>query len=555
MNLIERNEIDAPPVDETTLTKYEKQLLLLREGSTDYENFDPEAVIFHKKQVLANSLLDIPVEDLSTAPEQSWYGEYIALMQIRLQNPALRVLGKKFVEELMNWYNERVEDNSRYLALAGAIQFVEPMELAVPFNQHLWHKTMIDDVRAVFTNYYPSTNYSDAEIARYYLSLQPQRKHEPRKIRVAFLVQSHITCDKVLPVYEAMKEREDIIPFLVIHAKANYDFGGNSWTYFHNRYPDDEIYDSCTLMDLERLHPDYVFVTNPYEERRPFPSFRVEDIAKFSKVCVISYGVSLIYALANRLFNEYTNFYQNVYMLFASTDSVKTVMEQKFPQNVAMNLLHIESVGYPALKTYYQLEREPSEAKRILWTPRWSYNSRIGGSHFMEYKDNFVALRKKYGKKVELFFRPHMNLFKNFVRNGILTKEDVAAYKKTLRKNGIARHTNLADFDKSIRNIDIFLADYSSILIELFLSGRPVIYCEFKTAVIFPEFEEMFAAMYIARSWEDVERYLEDLMADKDPLFEKRQEIAAKVFAKHAHATEKIIERIVRDFNAGSIQQ
>ena len=104
------------------------------------------------------------------------------------------------------------------------------------------------------------------------------------------------------------------------------------------------------------------------------------------------------------------------------------------------------------------------------------------------------------------------------------------------------------DIDQDICNTDIFLTDYSSIVILLFLTGRPIIYCEFPNAIPFPEYEEMFAAMYIAHSWEDVEGYLDDLVAGNDPLFDKRQAVAKKIYETHKDSTKKIVERIAKDF-------
>ena len=535
------------------MEKYETQLLMLEAGNNSYEEFDPETVIFYKKKVLAKSLLEIPIEDLQTAQKQPWYGEYIALLAIRLENPALQLMAKKYFEELMEHYNEKITEPVRELAVLGMIQFTDPLELRIPFNQYLLNKTMIADIRAVFMNYCPSVNYGDNEISTYYLSRQAQWRHEKRKIRVVFMVHSQITYDKVLPIYEAMKERDDITPILIIFPGEKYDHGVGSWQYFHDRYPNDKIYDTCTLMDLQKLRPDYVFTTSPYEHRRPFPGFRINDLIKFTKVCVIAYGASLAYTFVYRLFDDYVHFWRNIYLLFASTDTVKTVMTEKFPKNINMNLQHTEFLGYPALKTYYQMPIDPSDKKRILWTPRWipneKYESRIGGSYFLPYKDNFVALRERYGEKVELFFRPHMNLFRGLIKQKIMTREEVIAYRRNLKKANIIRHATLADMDSSIRNIDIFLSDYSTILLPFFLTCRPIIYCEFSAAVPFPEYKEMFEAMYIAHSWEDVEHYLDKLIADNDPLLEKRREIAKRIYEEHKDATEKIVERIVQDFN------
>ena len=549
MALIEFTE--EQPVDEKILAKYSNQLLKLSQGRAS-KNVEPEVAIFYRKQILSRRLLKISVEDLSKAPAQSWYGEYIALLAIRIKNPALQFISREIVAELLKWYKEHFQSDERELAVLGLIQFMTPLELMVPFNQHLWHVTMRADVRAVILEQYPSVNYTDREIAAYWLHRQSTRRHESEKIRVVFIVQSRITCDKFLPVYEAMNSRDDIEAFLFLHTDTNYKHADNSWKYFRDKYPDAIIYDNCTLPDLQLLKPDYVFISNPYENRRTFPSLRVNDIVKFAKVCVISYGATLAYSFANRLFDDFPNFYGNVYMMFCSGKSIKALAEKNFSTN--LNRQHFEFCGYPELKSYYQLEKSPSSKKRILWTPRWTpgsrQESRVGGSHFLAYKDKFIALTERYGGKVELYFRPHMNLFRELVRNGDMTNAEVDAYKKNLDAAHVIRHTNLADMNNSIRNVDIFLTDYSSIVIDLFLTGRPVIYCEFPEAVPLPEYKEMFAAMYIAHSWQDVERRLDDLIADKDPLFDKRQKIAAKIYETHKDATEKIIGKILRDFNA-----
>ena len=518
-----------------------------------YRKLNPEAVIFFRKKALAARLLKISVDDLKNAPTQPWYEEYLALLSIRLENPTLRFFAKQYNEKLLLWYNQRIKRDERELAVLGMIQLAEPTELFIPFNQHLWHKKMVGDVQAVFLNHYTETNYTDADIATYYLFRQNILRHEARKMRVAFMVNSFVSGEKILPVYEAMKTRDDIETFLVVYAGSDKKYLDRAWDYFKKKYPDDKIY-SYTLMDLRKLRPDYVFLPNPYDDRRNFPGFRTNDIAKFAKVCAISYGVTLAQAFSDRLFGDYKNFWRNVYFYFASGETVKADMMKKFPEDIAMNYQHAEFFGFPALKPYYKLEKESSDAKNILWSPRWNFGDRIGGSHFLDYKDNFVALKKRYGDKISLAIRPHPDLFNELMKKNLMSREKILAYEETLKANNIYVHTTLADMDKTIRKVDIFLADYSSIMIQLFLTGRPVIYCEYSNAKPLPEFEEMFAAMYIAHNWKEVEGYLEKLLAGDDPLFEKRQEIAKKIYDTHKDAAEKIVERVVQDFNQSSLQ-
>ena len=510
-----------------------------------YKKLNPEAVIFFRKKSLAAHLLKISVKDLKNATEQSWYAEYLALLMIRLENPTLKFIAKQYVEKLLLWYNQNKNRDERELALLGMIQLAEPTELNIPFNQHLWHKQMIYDVQAIFLNHYVASNYSDEEISTYYLYKKIFQRHGQRKIRVAFMVNSFISGEKTLPVYEAMKLREEFEPFIVVYAGADYKYLDRAWDYFQKKYPDAEIYD-YSLMDLRRLKPDYVFLANPYDNRRHFPSFRTTDIMKFAKICNVSYGATLSKIFSDRLFKEYTSFWHNVYLFFTSGESVKYEFEKNFPQNLSMNYQHVEFLGYPALKPYYKLEKESSDKKCIMWSPRWNFDDKIGGSHFMEYKDKFVALSKK---NFELIFRPHPDLFNELMKKKFMSREQINAYDETLKKNNIYRQTTLAGMYESTRKVDIFITDYSSIMIQLFLTGRPIIYCEYSRAVPFPEYKEMFEALYVAHSWKDVERYLEDLTAGKDTLFDKRQEIAEKIYELHKDAAEKIVDRIVEDFN------
>ena len=513
-----------------------------------YKKLNPEAVIFFRKKSLAARLLKISPKDLLSAPDQSWYAEYLALLSIRLENPTLKFFAEQYTEKLRLWFNQNINRDERELAVLGMLQLTEPTDLNIPFNQHLWHKQLVRDVQAVFLDCYVESNYSDAEISTYYLHRQNMARHEKRKIRVAFMVNSYITGEKILPVCEAMKARGDVETFIVVYPSDNSKYLQRAWDYFQKKYPDEKIY-SYSLPDLRRLKPDYVFLPNPYDIRRTMPGFRTTDIVKFAKVCAISYGTTLAYAFSDRLFDDFGNFWRNVYFYFPSAETVKAEFLKRFPQDASMNYQHVEFLGFPALKPYYKLEKESSDATCIMWSPRWSFDGKIAGSHFMEYKDDFIALSKKFGDKVKLIFRPHPDLFNELMKKKFMSREKITAYDETLKANKIHRQTTLAGMFDSIRPVDIFITDYSSIMCPLFLTGRPIIYCEYQGAVPLPEYEEMFAALYVAHSRKDVEKYLEELMNGNDPLFERRQEILEKIYDVHKDATEKIVERVVEDFN------
>ena len=527
---------------------------LLRADVDFYKKVLPEAQIFKRKKKIAQRLLDIPVDDLKTAPDQFWYNEYHALLQIRLENPALINLGNEYCDELMKWYKAHSKSAERELAILGIIQFLDPTKLTVPFNEHLWHKDMIADVRGAFLNYFTRPGFSDDEISTYWLARQQTWRHPKRKIRVVFLIDSNGQSDKMMLVYPKMRERDDFETSICLYAARDYKLNDKWCNWFRETYPNDPIYDFNGLFDLRKLKPDYVFIQGPYEFRRRQPGLSSNDLVKFTKVIHLSYGVTLAHIFIDRLIDSQANFYRNLYMMFCSGESVRKKMIARFAQNVSAGYQHMEFCGYTALaKT--PLPQDDHSKKTILWTPRWSYEPRIGGSHFLEYKDNFVELRDRYGDKVNLAMRPHGNTFRDLQEKNLITKEEVDAYKQTVSDKDIKIYETSFDLYEQFRLTDILIGDYSSILPVYFITGRPLIYCEYPNAVMLDEYKEMYECMYVARSWDDVLKYLDDLVAGNDPLFERRQAAAEKIRADHADAAQRIIDRIVEDFKRCTIDE
>ncbi len=515
-----------------------------------FKRIHPETVIFQKKQAMARRLLKIKVEDLQFASEKPWYGEYLALLPIHIEDPALRSMAKQCVKELLRRYNDHIDTDERELAVLAILQFIKPQELTLPFNKHLLSQEFCLDIRGVFSNFYTRISYSDYDLAAYYLSMQSKWRHKKRKMRVVFIWNSNATAhDKMLTIYEALRNRDDTETFLVLTGNKE---GLNSdavFDYFFKKYPGVTIYQDFALAGLETLRPDYVFISNPYDYHLPISGCHYHDIVQFAKICHITYGANLTHNFLNRLLEEHPDFYNYVYFCFCSAETVRAEFLARFRENIQLRYSKFEFLGYPILERYYKMPATKSSATRILWTPRWSYSGITGGSHFFEYKDKFPALRKRYENKIHLSIRPHKLAFRSFVQKGLMTEEDLAEYQERLQNNFVNIYdTSVTEIDDNIKETDIFLADYSSMLIVLFLTERPIIYCEFPNADPLPEYEDMFNAMYVARSWEDVERYLDDLMNGTDPLSAKRQAVAKRIYETHKNSTQKIVNRVLQDW-------
>ena len=107
---------------------------------------------------------------------------------------------------------------------------------------------------------------------------------------------------------------------------------------------------------------------------------------------------------------------------------MKNVIKKRFKKTSEKGYQHFEYLGYPSLEPFMKIKNR-NEIKSIIWTPRWSYNKTIGGSHFIEYKDSFVSIKEKFSE-IELVFRPHPLMFDNLIFEKRMTKSEVDEFKK-----------------------------------------------------------------------------------------------------------------------------
>jgi len=185
-----------------------------------------------------------------------------------------------------------------------------------------------------------------------------------------------------------------------------------------------------------------------------------------------------------------------------------------------------------------------------MWAPRWTYMETMGGSHFIEYKENFVALRKKY-KNLKMTIRPHRLLFPTMVKENRMTEEEVQRYKESLQENKIYldEHDPLKS---ALAESDIMIADITSIIPLYFLTGNPIIYCD-SGYNFFGDSKLIESAIYKAYSWDDVEKYLAMILNGEDPLKDDRRRLIKQLHHIHNGAAEKISQCIIDDYYKNKI--
>ena len=373
------------------------------------------------------------------------------------------------------------------------------------------------------------------------------------EIRIAFLAGEPETWDKSEPVFEALCQNSRF--HVDLYIVPSYDDAlqipkeyGYEWEYFNEKYPEfcHTIFDKDEIIDLNASNYDYLFYGDPYMGHFP-RQLRAYNLIKNNRICYIPYG---FYGakFGYDLMAENRSFFCNTYLVFCDCQDVKDILESLFPDTTANGLQRFVNLGYPTLEKFLRPEFRVCNYRNILWAPRWSYSEMGGGSHFMEYKDLIFNVKEISGN-YHLILRPHPMTFANVVGSGLMSETEVQDYKQHIIDVGaeLNQHT---DINETIKRTDIFITDYSSLMIHYFMTGKPVIYCPSKDPFD-KTYTKMLEGIYIAKSWDNIEQYLTDLSNGNDWLKEKRMEILkSDEFTIHAHATERIVDFLINDMES-----
>ena len=397
--------------------------------------------------------------------------------------------------------------------------------------------------------------YQSDNLSMYYLSQHRKRRHENRKMRVAFVVSNITSWEKQKPVYEELISRDTAEAFIILsphyrmpdymEQKVAGEYYLPTWNHFHQRY--NNVIDWANLMDWRVLKPDYIFYDTPYEHLRPSTGFGSNEAVKHAKVCYIPYASNEHKTTLEWQFG-YQVFFRNVSFCFCALQEMKSGFEKIFPYGVALGYQHFKTLGYPIWERYLHMKaRKNGQKSKILWAPRWTYHPSVGGSHFFEYKDDFISLKKKFTGRVQLSIRPHPLMMQTFIQEGRMTQADETIFLKQLKAQDIVWDNAMQELESVVNDTDILIADISSINIMFLLAGCPVIYCDAGMELT-SYGKELLEAMYVAHDWSEVEHYLSDLLSGKDPLLEQRIQLIERYRDANEGASKRIVDCLQQDF-------
>ena len=387
--------------------------------------------------------------------------------------------------------------------------------------------------------------------ANYYLKRIGQKKLSKgsKKIKVGFLVQLKEVWDKQAPVYEKLcSDDRFTVSLLVVPPPGDntstYSFEKYETllTFLKSKYPVADIrkaYDKH-WSDLSSMGFDYIFYPRMWESELP-PEYRTKEVIKYAKTCYISYGAGGF--MYDKQFFYKRSFFISLYINFCnSIEEIDSIPTSRYKHNV---FLGIPLLDYAITRQQSNATKSNKSNKSILWTPRWTFEEMFGGTSFYAYKDKILSLKTTI-PNINLILRPHPLTFKNALQIGKMTESDIENYKKSVKQHGALFDTNEMIGD-TFKQTDILITDYSSVILEFFLSGKPVIYCT-KTDINFDEaYKKMIRGCYIAENWDQIEIIVRKLLKGEDELKTVRMNIIEDIKKQHLGATERIINYLVNN--------
>lgn len=382
------------------------------------------------------------------------------------------------------------------------------------------------------------------------------------RIKVVFICQYIPAWSKNKQLYETLKrdDRFEVILLCIpnrISANKLIDpenMSNDVYDYFSNHgYGEavNALIGKDEWYDLKEYHPDYV-IYNRYD--RPMPVvYTSSTVAFYSKICLIIYGPALLRIeeyMPDRIFTS------NTYCFFAESKSIKRVFEErnsilgklKLSKAFLCGLAGVEN-AYKAVNDSYPAWNFSKNGFRIIYTPRWTTETIWGGTTFLKYKDTFISMADN-NTDMDILIRPHPLMFNNFISKGIMSESDVNDYITCCDSRDNLRIDKEKEYLASFWNSDVLISDFSSIIIEYFVTGKPIVYLTYDEDIDYTDqMRKVLSGCYMANDEEELYRVIVDLKNGVDPLYERRKAVIDQEFASSINTSENMKRVLLDNYN------
>jgi len=299
-------------------------------------------------------------------------------------------------------------------------------------------------------------------------------------------------------------------------------------------YPYVMTYDFKTgkWLDVKKeIKPDIVFFTNPHQLTKD--KYYIYNYTE-SLTCYVPYNFGnshLLDMFHNQLFHNL------LWRLFAETD-----IHKQFSIDVAQNKgMNVVTTGFPGTDIFLDKDYIPQNPwkanrnplKKIIWAPHHTIDddkSFLSFSSFLVYADYMPELANKYKDQVQWAFKPHPRLKPKLYHHPDWGKEKTDDYYDTWDnlRNGQLEEGNYVDL---FLTSDAMIHDSGSFLIEYLYVNKPVLRTNRDDAITdrLNKFGVMaYNVHYHARTEEDIEDFVKNVIAGNDEMREAREQFKQK---------------------------
>lgn len=370
------------------------------------------------------------------------------------------------------------------------------------------------------------------------------------KLTVLFIVQYIPAWNKLEPIYQKMRNSDRFNPIIVCvplnvenHILLNDDFHNDTYEYFiQNNYECVNcLYENGNWVDLKLFEPDYVFHSRPYNYCMP-KCYTSGEIKKYALICNVLYGVNTTKNCQNVTLNR--DYFNDTFCYFAFDTSDQEFYIQRFKKGILLQVQKCLPYGAIGLEQMLKVKSENYNKKfkkTILWTPRWSTDSSIGGSNFFKYKETILILAEN-NHDVRFIIRPHPLMFNNFINTGEMTKEEVSNFKKYCSNTINIELDEKKEYSDTFWESDILITDNSGIVPEYFVTLKPIIFCHSDIFQYTAGMEKIVETTYQAFDSNDINRYFNQLIMDNDYMIKQRREKCKCLFPDIEKLSDKVLE-------------
>lgn len=366
-----------------------------------------------------------------------------------------------------------------------------------------------------------------------------------RKPRVAVLFQRQATWGALVTVWEELATRSEV-EGVVVAVDAPEEAWAESGAEFLARRGIRAESPEWLRSHLDDV--DVVVRDTPYDCMLPPGLLTYEMASSGVRLVTVPYGCNTAGGAMMESFHWDQPVQRSAWRSYVGSST----QQRLFTEGCLAGGDHVRAVGIPKLDRVVQVSSQeacprvplPVRGPVILWNPHFSV--RPGGwSTFLTYGQSLLDWFGRH-PECQLVVRPHFLLAQTVTAG----QGEGAALLAQVRRAAQSRDNVVLDerpdYLESLLAADAMVSDLSSLASEFMLTGRRLLYLEHPSGPGLNEEGRHLQHAQVARSWHDVQEFLDDVARGADPRAEQRRASVSRYFPlADGRAGQRVVDDVV----------